>query len=297
MKTIVTSKNFDYLWEELSKELDIKKANVKIDRFDDAWPNIKIAKEDVENKVACVLLDFSHPEDFFINYALLQGLIDYKVQALKIIMPYFPVWTMERKWKPWEVATAHSFARILSTLPTWKSWIKNDLHIFDIHAEVEEYLFDSKNINVELSSMFPYLQSEIEAKSMVYPDQWAAKRFSSYFENIPKVICNKKRVDDKRIVEIMQWQVDGRDLVIMDDLIQSWWTIIETANLMINKWAKSVNAYATHWVFPNNSHKLLAKSVDKLIVTDSIPENIQRANDTQNMEIISIKDHVKEIIG
>ena len=121
MKTIITSPSFDYLGEELSKELDIPKANIVMQNFADSWPNIQIEKDDVKNKIATVLLDFSNPKDFFINYALLQWLIDYKVEALNIIMPYFPVWTMERVWKSWEVATAHSFANILSNLASWKS--------------------------------------------------------------------------------------------------------------------------------------------------------------------------------
>jgi hypothetical protein len=43
-----------------------------MEKFPDSWPNIQIEKEDVQNKVATVLLDFSNPKDFFINYALLQ---------------------------------------------------------------------------------------------------------------------------------------------------------------------------------------------------------------------------------
>ncbi len=234
MKTIITHPNFDYLWEELEQDLWIKKADVKMDSFPDWWPNINITKEDIQNKVATVILDFSNQKDFFINYALLQWLVNYKVEALNIIMPYFPVWTMERVWKPWEVATAHSFAQILSSLPTWKSWRKNNLHIFDIHAEVEEFLFNSWRINVEATSAFSLLQHEIEWKSIVFPDEWAAKRFWNKFEKNEKIICSKKRVWNKRVIEIKEWEVEWRDVIITDDLIQTWWTIIETANLIKN---------------------------------------------------------------
>jgi hypothetical protein len=43
-----------------------------MERFPDSWPNIQIMKENVKNKIATVLLDFSDPKDFFINYALMQ---------------------------------------------------------------------------------------------------------------------------------------------------------------------------------------------------------------------------------
>jgi hypothetical protein len=77
-------------------------------------------------------------------------------------MPYFPVGTMERVGKPGEVATAHSFANIISNLPSGKSGRKNNLHIFDLHAEVEEFLFDSRNINIETHSAFNLLKKEIK---------------------------------------------------------------------------------------------------------------------------------------
>lgn len=295
-KVIITSQNFDYLWDELSQELSIKKANVKMEIFPNAWPNIQILKEEVKDKIATVLLDFSDSKDFFMNYALLQWLIDYKVAALNIIMPYFPVGTMERVWKPGEVATAHTFANILSNLPSWKSWIKNNLHIFDIHAEVEEFLFDSRNINVETHSVFDSLKEKMQWKSIVFPDEWAAKRFWNIFNNFDKVICSKKRVGWERIIEIKEWNPVWKDLIIIDDLIQTWLTIIETSDKLKSMWAKSVSAFATHWVFPNNSHEKLAKSLDRLIVSDSIPENNNREVSIENMEILEIKELVKQIV-
>ncbi len=295
-KVIITSPSFDYLWEELSKELNIKKANVKMERFPDAWPNIQIVKDDVKNKIATVLLDFSDPKDFFINYALLQWLIDYKVAALNIIMPYFPVGTMERVWKPGEVATAHSFVNILSNLASWKSGVKNNLHIFDIHAEVEEFLFDARNINIETHSVFELLKEEIKGKTIVFPDEWAAKRFWNIFNDFDKVVCSKKRVWWNRIIELKEWDPVWKDLIIIDDLIQTWGTIIEASEKLKSLWAKSVSAFASHWVFPDNSHEKLAKWIDKLIVSDSIPENNKRKLAIENMEILRIKNLVKEII-
>jgi phosphoribosylpyrophosphate synthetase len=211
-------------------------------------------------------------------------------------MPYFPVGTMERVWKPGEVATAHSFANILSNLPSWKSGVKNNLHIFDIHAEVEEFLFDAKNINVETHSAFELLKNEIQWKSIVFPDEWAAKRFWNMFEWFDKIVCSKKRVWWERIIEVKEWDPVWKDLIIIDDLIQTWGTIIEASVKLKSLWAKSVSAFASHWVFPNNSHIALAKNVDKLIVSDSIPENNNRVWDIENMEILKIKNLVKEII-
>ena len=295
MNTIVTTPSFDYLWEELSKELNISKANIEINNFPDWTPNILIEEDDLKNKIAHVIVDFSDIKEFFNNYALLQGLIDYKVKALNIIMPYFPVWTMERKWKPWEVATAHSFANIISNLPSWRSK-KNRLHIIDLHAEVEEFLFDANKISIETHSALDLLKKEIDWKTIIFPDAWAAKRFWIKFSDNPKVICSKKRVDDKRIIEILEWKINWKNWIIIDDLVQSGGTLIETAKALKNMGAKSIEAFATHWVFPNNSQEKLAQNLDKIITTDSIPKNIQKAKKLDNMEIVWIKEIVKKII-
>ena len=295
-KTIITSPEFDYLWEQLSEKLNIPKANVKMETFPDWTPNLYIEKEDVRNKIATVLLDFSNTKDLFINLALLQWLVDYKVEALNIIMPYFPVWTMERVWKPGEVATAHTLASILSNLPSWKSWRKNNLHIFDLHAEVEEFLFNSRTINIETHSAFELLKEEIEWKTIIFPDAWAAKRFENSFPDNPKIICSKKRVWGERIIEVLEWEIDWKDWIIVDDLIQTWWTIIETSKALKQMWAKRIEAFATHWVFPNDSHKKMSENLDWLLTTDSIPKNIARAKGTDNMKILSIKKLVEKII-
>ena len=296
VKTIITSPKFDYLWEELSQKLDISRADVRMETFPDWTPNLYIEKDDVKNKIATVLLDFSDIKDLFINYALLQWLVDYKVEALNIIMPYFPVWTMERVWKPWEVATAHTLANIISNLPSGKWWRKNNLHILDLHAEVEEFLFDAKNINIETYSAFELLKEEIQWKTIIFPDAGAAKRFENSFPNNPKVICSKKRVWGERIIEILEWEIDWENWIIMDDLIQTWGTIIQTAKALKKLWAKNIEAFATHWVFPNNSHINMAKNLDKLITTDSIPENVNRAQNIENMEIVWIKKLIEKII-
>ena len=295
-KTIITSPDFDYLWDELSKELNIPKADVRMKTFTDWTPNLYIEKNDVKDKIATVLLDFSDVKDFFINLAVLQWLVDNNVEALNIIMPYFPVGTMERAWKLGEVATAHTFANIISNLPSGKSGRKNNLHIFDIHAEVEEYSFDTRTTNVELHSAFDLLKKEIKWKTIIFPDAWAAKRFENSFPNNEKVVCSKKRVWGERIIEVLEWEINWKNWVIVDDLVQSGWTIWETAKALKKMWAKDIEAFVTHWVFPNNSHKKLAKNLDKIITTDSIPENINRAKNVENMEIVWIKKLIEKII-
>jgi len=72
---------------------------------------------------------------------------------------------------------------------------------------------------------------------------------------------------------------------------------IETSKALKQMWAKRIEAFATHWVFPNDSHKKISKNLDWLLTTDSIPKNIARAKDTDNMNILTTKNLIEKIIS
>ncbi len=297
MRTIITDNHFDYLWKQIAQNNEIVNAKLNYDDFADGWPNLFIddVKNLVEHRDVTYIWDFSRPESMFKNYAAIRGILDYYADKVRVILPYFPVGTMERIDTKGEVATAKYFADIMSHIPSGREG-KTSIHVFDIHALVERFLFDSFQVNAELHTAMSLLKDEIEWKTIVFPDEWAMKRFWKDFPLNDKVVCSKVREGDKRKVVIKEWDPNGKDLIIIDDLIQTWGTIRETADLLRQAWANSVSSYATHWVFPNESHKTLAASVDKLIVTDTIPENISRALNTPNMEVISIKSLVEKII-
>lgn len=297
MKTIITHPNFDYLWIELSKNKTFQKANVKMEKFQDNWPNIFIedVKNMVEHKEVVYIWDFSNPWELFMNFSIIRWILDYYADELIIIMPYFPVWTMERIETKWEIATAKYFAEIFSMLPAGRK-TKTSIHIFDIHALVERFLFDSHLVNTEIHTVMSLLKEKFEWKTIVFPDDWAKKRFWKDFLLFDNVVCLKSRVWNERIISIKEWNPAWKDLVIIDDLIQTWWTIKETAIKLKELWAKSVSAFATHGIFPNNSHLKLAKYLDKLIITDTIPENIFREKEVENIEVISILKLVEKIV-
>lgn len=297
MKTIITHPNFDYLWFELAKNNAFQKAKVRMENFADGWPNIFIedVKNTTEHKEVVYIWDFSNPSDLFMNFSIIRWILDYYVDELIIILPYFPVWTMERIEEKWEIATAKYFAEILSILPSWRK-TKTEIHIFDIHALVERFLFDSRFVNTEIHTAMSILRENIEWKTIVFPDDWAKKRFWKDFLWFDNIVCLKSRVWNERIISVKDWNPEWKDLLIVDDLIQTWWTIKETAIKLKELWAKSVSAFATHGIFPNNSHIKLAKYLDKLIVTDTIPENVLRAKQVENMEVISILKLIEKIV-
>lgn len=296
-KTLIAHPNFSELWRKIAVEKWMNFPQVRFENFPDEWPNLFIEdiKESIEHQDVTYIWDFSRPENMFINYAMMRGILDYYAGKLRVIMPYFPVGTMERISEKWEIATAKYFADIMSHLPEGRNE-KTSIHTFDIHALVERFLFDSFKVNLETHTAMNHIHEIAHDKVIVFPDEWAEKRFWKDFPNHEIITLSKKRVWNERTIELKDWDPDGKDLLIVDDLIQSGGTLIRSAEYLRSLGARSVSWYATHGVFPNDSHKNLLKALDMLYITDSIPENILRAQGIKNMQIVSLKPDFEKLI-
>ncbi len=296
-KTLIVHPNFRELGEEISQKNEMNFPQVQFENFPDSWPNLFIqdVKDTIEHHDVTYIWDFSRPEDMFINYAMMRWILDYYAGKLRVIMPYFPVGTMERISEKWEIATAKYFADIMSHLPEGRNG-KTSIHTFDIHALVERFLFDSFQVNLETHTAMNHIRDIAKDMVIVFPDEGAEKRFAKEFPGHETIVLSKKRENGERIISLKEGNPAGKKLLLVDDLIQSGGTLIRAAEFLRNLWAISVSGYATHWVFPSDSHKQLASCLDMLYVTDSIPENNQRAQGIDNMEIISLSGDIQKIM-
>jgi len=148
-------------------------ADVEFNRFPDKWPQLKLPnwKEQIEHKDVSVILDGSNPAYTFANYALIRGIVDYYADKVRVIMPYFPVGTMERIVNHGDVATASYFADMMSHIPHGRQK-KTSVHIYDIHAESSRFLFDSFNVNAEVHTAMRLIKERIHENTViVFPDE------------------------------------------------------------------------------------------------------------------------------
>lgn len=299
MKAIITHPNFDSLFPVESLPADTNLVSWKSGDFADGWPNLFIndVRERVEHREVTYVGDFSQPEEFFRNYAAIRGLLDYYADKVRVVIPYFPVGTMERISKKGEVATAKYFADILSTLPPGRT-NKTSIHIFDLHALTERFFFDSARVNAELHSAMDLIKREIPKDTViVFPDDGAAKRFAEEFAGYETIVCAKVRDGNGRKVTVKEGDPKGKRVIIIDDLIQTGGTIIEAAKVLTEMGATQVDAFATHGVFPNDSHVRVAAALGTLYTTDTIPANHARSESVSNMRVFSIRELIDRIIS
>ena len=298
-KTVIIDEKFSHLSEKLWKEKGIDIWKVKKDLFKDNWPNFLLEETEkyIEHKDVTYIWDFSDRKTMFDHLSILSTIVSNNADKLRIIMPFFPCGTMEKEDVRWRVITAKIFADLISSIPPGRDK-KNSIHIFDIHDLWTRNYFNLDRINPELHTTMHLIKEEIEQNVQIaFPDEWAYKRFNPQFKDFEKIVCEKRRLEwDKRKIWIKEWNPKWKDILIIDDLIQTGWTVIEAVNKLRENWAKSVRVYIPHWVFPENSHKKVAQEVDELIVSDSIPTNIEKAKDTPNMKVLEMSDLIRNII-
>lgn len=300
MQTIFSSPSFREIAARVAQESQEKQGNIRSCPFADNWPDsfIENVAEDVEWKTIWYIGDISNKEEFFERLSEIYALPRYGADKVHVVIPYFPTGTMERVEKEGQIATAKTLARALSATPAGERGMTT-FHIFDIHALQERFYFGD-NISVRLHSALWLVKKKVEwvlDLSVAFPDEGAQKRFGRDFPGTPEIICTKIRQGDKRIITVKEGEVEGRNILIVDDLIQTGGTIRESARKLRDMGAKSVSAYATHGVFPNNSHERLVECLDHLYVTDSIPDNKERFKGNSRAEVLSIAPLVSELVG
>ena len=188
-----------------------------------------------------------------------------------VVVPYFGYARQDRKDKPRVAIGAKLIANLFSAAGA------DRLMTCDLHAGQIQGFFDFPVDHFSGSIIFvPYLKS-LPKDNLIFasPDVGGVKRtrnFAQYFHT-EMVICDKQR---KRSNEVASMQVigdvQGRDVVLVDDLVDTAGTLCKAARVLKNEGAKSVRAISTHAVLSGNAYENIENSVlEELVVTDTIP--------------------------
>lgn len=215
----------------------------------------------------------------------------YKVIA---VMPYFGWARQDRKDRPRVSIGAKLVANLLSAAGC------DRVMTCDLHADQIQGFFDFPVDHIYASSVFlPYLRTlNIENLSIASPDMGGAKRANAYSRilGVPMIICHKSRAK-ANVVESMTaiGEVEGRNVVIVDDMVDTAGTITKCADMLKEKGAVSVRAVCTHPVLSGKAYERIAASaLEEFIVTDTIP--LRSDVDTSKFSVLSIAPIFAEVI-
>lgn len=187
------------------------------------------------------------------------------------VLPYFGWARQDRKDKPRVPIAAKLVAKMLETAGATR------IITMDLHADQIQGFFEKPVDHLYASTIFlPYLQSlKLDNLTIASPDMGGSKRAYAYSKALESdvVICYKQRAK-ANIISHMELigDVEGKNVVLVDDMVDTAGTLTKAADLMMERGAKSVRAICTHPILSGSAYDRLEKSkLESLIVTDSIP--------------------------
>jgi len=189
------------------------------------------------------------------------------------VMPYFGFARQDKKGKPRVPIGAKLVSNLLSAAGV------NRIMTIDLHADQIQGFFEVPVDHLYASELFlDDIQSlNLENLIIASPDMGGSKRANVYAKllNTGVVICYKERAKANEIGEMkILGDVEGKDVVIIDDMVDTAGTLTKAADLMSESGANSVRAYCTHAVLSGAAYSRLNSSkITELVITDTIPKN------------------------
>lgn len=210
------------------------------------------------------------------------------------VMPYFGWARQDRKDKPRVSIGAKLVANLLTAAGV------DRIMTCDLHADQIQGFFDLPVDHIYASKVFiPYLRSlNIENLAIAAPDMGGAKRANAYAKELacPVIICHKSRERANVVASITAiGDVEGKNIVIVDDLIDTAGTLVKAAEVLMEKGAASVRACATHAVLSGPAYDRINNScLKEVFVTDTIP--LKEGADTSKIKVVSMAETFAAII-
>ena len=212
------------------------------------------------------------------------------------VMPYFGWARQDRKDKPRVSIGAKLVANMLAAAGC------DRVMTCDLHADQIQGFFDFPVDHIYASAVFlPHLQKmNLENLAIAAPDMGGAKRANAYarYLQCPVIICHKSREKANVVGSITAiGDVAGKNVVIVDDMIDTAGTLAKAANVLKDMGAVSVRACATHPVFSGPAYERIAESaLEEVIVADTIPLDGDPSKDKSKITVLSMTDIFADII-
>ncbi len=265
-----------YVATEIAHDLGVELGKMNILHFADG--EFEVSYEESVRGVHVYLVQSTFPNTDNLMELLL--MIDAAKRAsaksITAVIPYFGWARQDRKDKPRVSIASKLVANLLSAAGI------DSLITMDLHADQIQGFFDIPVNHLYASSVFvPYLES-LHLPDMVIasPDVGGAKRANQYakYFDVPLVLCHKQRAK-ANVVESMTviGEVEGKNVVLVDDMIDTAGTICKAANLMKENGAKSVRALASHAIMSEPaSQRIMDSALEEVIFSNSIPFDTAR---------------------
>lgn len=262
------------LTKKIATQAGLKLGKIELSLF----PNTEIKvfiKEKLTNQTVVIVQSLSHPcERNLVELCLIADAAK-RLGAKEIIsvIPWLAYSKQDKVFRPGEPLSAKVIAKMIQSSPI------NSVITFDLHNIAIAGFFDIPVVHLTaLPLLEQHLKKEVTSQSLVVSVGAGGSKLSSGLAqdlNVPLAYFDSKRdLKNGRItVKAVSQKIQGKDLLIIDDMIATGSTLLEVASFLKKNQARSLTMAVTHHLFIKAASEKLEKSpLDKLYVTDSIPK-------------------------
>ena len=260
-----------YLAEKIAESYGHPLGNVDVTVFSDGefQPSFE---ENIRGRDVFLVQSTFPPADNLLELLMLTDAAR-RASAKRIVavIPYFGLARQDRKDKPRVSVASKLIANLLTAAGVQR------IITLDLHADQIQAYFDVPVDHIYASSIFtPYIESlNLPNLLMASPDTGGTRRAAAYakFLKTGFVICYKQRSKPNEIGKMeLVGNVEGKDVVLIDDIIDTAGSITKAADLIMDRGAASVRAFCTHPVFSGQAYEKIENSkFTEVVVTDTLP--------------------------
>ena len=259
------------LAERIADEFGAKLGNVIFSRYSDG--EFQPSFEESIRGSRIFIVGSTHPsaENLMEMLLMLDAAKRASARHITAVMPYFGWARQDRKDKPRVPIGAKLIAKLLESAGATR------IITMDLHADQIQGFFEKPVDHLFASSLFlPHIKSlNIDNLTLASPDMGGAKRAYAYakFLESDVVICYKQR-KKANVISHMELigDVNGKNVVLVDDMVDTAGTLTKAADMMIERGARSVRAVCTHPLLSGEAYERIEQSaLAELITTDTIP--------------------------
>ena len=297
---VFSGTNSRYLAEKICASLNCPLGNMNITHFADGEFAVSYEESIRGAHVFLVQSTFPNSDNLMELLLMIDAAKRASAKSVVAVVPYFGWARQDRKDKPRVSIGAKLVADLLSVAGIDLLSVAgiDRLITMDLHADQIQGFFNIPVDHLYASAVFlPYIQSlKLDELVIATPDVGGSKRASTFskYLGVPLVLCNKSREKANEVASMqIIGDVKGKNVVLIDDIVDTAGTITKAANIMLEAGANSVRAIASHCVMSDPaSFRVQESGLTEMVFTDSIPYSKKCAKVKQ----LSIADMFAETI-
>lgn len=291
--SIFSGRNSTYLAEKIAEEFGIELGNNIVTEFSDGEFQPSFEENIRGRDVFIVQSTFAPADNLFELLMMVESAHRASANTIVAVIPYFGFARQDRKDKPRVSIAAKLVANLLAVAGVTR------VITIDLHADQIQGFFDVPVDHLYASSIFiPYLKKlNLPNLTMASPDTGGTRRAATYAKimNTDFVICYKQRSKPNEVAKMaLVGDVEGRDIVLVDDIIDTAGSMTKAAQLMVDNGAASVRAFCTHPVFSGEAYnRIEASPFTEIVVADTIPMK----KESDKITVLSTAKLFADVIG